>query len=111
MSAMEEFVKVGLVSDFPEGELRACKDGAGKSVVVINRGGRLYAFANYCPHAGLDLTSGFLSARGLVCLYHGSVFDLESGESLAGPAGPLTLYDVRVEGEGVFLSRRGRSSV
>jgi len=104
---MAAFVKVGKLSDFPPGEIRACRpEAAGESVAVVNVSGRLYAFSNYCTHAGLDLSSGFLSDRGVVCMYHGSVFDAASGEAVGGPAQEaLALYAVRVEGDDVLIAK------
>jgi nitrite reductase/ring-hydroxylating ferredoxin subunit len=41
----------------------------------------------------------------VTCGCHGSVFDLETGEAVGPPADqPLTLYEVRVEGDEVQVA-------
>ena len=94
-------VKVGTVSDFAEGELRAV-DADGTSVVVARDGDSFCAAQNRCPHLGFPLArgpGGVRYADGVVqCPWHNSRFELCSGreprlgDRLRGPracpAGP-----------------------
>ena len=65
--------------------------GAGQDILVAtDKGGKLFATANVCPHIGTPLD------QGTVCPLHRSAFDLRSGK-LVGPwcpapplIGPLT---------------------
>lgn len=48
----------------------------------------------FCPHRGGRLAHGTVNARRktIICPLHHSVFDLETGQQLAGPAcGPLAV--------------------
>ncbi len=120
-------VRIGSVADFADGELHTV-DAAGTSLVVGLSGDSLCAARNRCPHLGLSLTKGpgglRYSEGQVVCPWHNSRFDLESGENLdwaPGFAGrdmprwsrkmialgrkpsPLTTYAVTIEGEDVYV--------
>ena len=103
---MPEYVNVGKLTEFPEGQVRPFLVNEEK-VAVVNSEGRFYAFSNECTHVGAELTSGYVYGDQVVCWLHNSVFDMGTGEKLDGPAfDPLTIYDVRVEGEDVFVARK-----
>lgn len=73
----------------------------GEDVAVFNVGGRFYATQNACTHAGGPLHEGRLSGARVECPWHGSRFDVTSGEVLAGPADdPLRIYRVSVDENG-----------
>ena len=59
--------------------------------------GQVYAFDDLCTCGpeSCPLSSGLLSGRTIMCQCHGSWFDITTGNVLAGPAGPLRVYDVR----------------
>jgi nitrite reductase/ring-hydroxylating ferredoxin subunit len=100
------FVEVGRLEDFPPETLVARKVGE-VDVAVCNVDGRLHAFSNFCPHEAITLTSGYgvVFEGQVVCMMHTSVFDLESGEVLSGPAyGGLTKYRVKVENGAVYVA-------
>ena len=79
---------------------------AGEEVLVVNLGGRYRAVGATCTHAGCSLVDdGQVDAGTVTCDCHGSVFDLETGEAVGPPADqPLTLYEVRVEGDEVQVA-------
>lgn len=51
----------------------------GKSLVLFNQGGALYAIDEGCPHNGASLFGGRLEGRLLRCPAHGLRFDLATG--------------------------------
>ncbi|MBN6055439.1 Rieske (2Fe-2S) protein [Nonomuraea sp. RK-328] len=58
------------------------------------------AFSAICPHRGCAVGSPRDSV--MTCPCHGSEFAADSGKCLKGPAtGPLTAYQVKVEGDGI----------
>jgi 3-phenylpropionate/trans-cinnamate dioxygenase ferredoxin subunit len=97
-------IEVGLVSDFEEGTIFSFEVN-GDDVGVVCLRGRFYAFQNRCTHWGVALSEGYVnSANQVVCLYHDSAFDLATGAAVGGPAfDDLPLYNVRVEGERVYI--------
>lgn len=52
--------------------------------------GRDFAVSRRCRHQFADLSEGSIDAKGcLVCPWHGSRYDVTSGEMVAGPRGFL----------------------
>jgi nitrite reductase/ring-hydroxylating ferredoxin subunit len=48
------------------------------------------------------VSEGTVEAEEVECSWHGSRFDLRTGEAMGPPAdGPVSTYDVRVSGENV----------
>ena len=79
--------------ELPESAARGFECGSGDwpfRGFVLRRGGRVFAYANICPHRRhmLDMVPGhFLVDDGqfLRCASHGALFVPETGETVAGP--------------------------
>ncbi|HSM02298.1 MAG TPA: Rieske 2Fe-2S domain-containing protein [Acidimicrobiia bacterium] len=112
----------GPVSDLPPGTVK----GAGR-FAVGNDDGRRFAVTRRCRHLLADLAGGSIDDEGcLVCPWHGSRYDTETGRMVSGPEGfydkipglegglkaltrflPLGVGEV-VERDGdLFVTRRG----
>jgi nitrite reductase/ring-hydroxylating ferredoxin subunit len=79
-------------------------DARGTAIAVFNVGGTFYAIANACTHVGGPLGNGKLDGTTVTCPWHGSQFNVTSGEVLRGPARkPVATYAVRVRGDDVFV--------
>ena len=92
-----EYICVGTLAEIPEGEVRAFDLPAGR-VAVAHDEHRLFAFAETCTGAGCALSEGSFDDRSaqLTCDGCESVFDLETGEPIDGPArDPLPLFSAR----------------
>jgi nitrite reductase/ring-hydroxylating ferredoxin subunit len=89
----------------PDGHaIRVIADGT--PVAVFNRGGTLYAIGARCSHVGGPLEQGTVTGHRVRCPWHGSVFDLETGAVVQGPAAvPEPAYRVRAESGGLVLER------
>jgi nitrite reductase/ring-hydroxylating ferredoxin subunit len=105
-----DWIDLGPLDDLPEGRptLRS-GEGQGNPVglAVVRRGARVDAFINTCAHVGGPLAEGTVEeVRGtecLVCPWHGSAFDLESGQPRRGPAASAQeRLDVRYEAGRAF---------
>ena len=68
----------------------------GRSVVVFNIEGTLYAIDNSCPHQGASLAHGKLDGTRLQCPAHGLHFDLATGCTPGAAALCLDTYAVEV---------------
>jgi 3-phenylpropionate/trans-cinnamate dioxygenase ferredoxin component len=93
-----EFVRVASLAEIPEGEMRAFDLSSGR-VAVAHVEARLFAFADECTHAGCALSEGDFDDRAAIveCPCHGSVFDVETGEPLEGPAqDPVAIHQARL---------------
>ena len=93
---MAEFVNVGSTDAVAEGSATAF-EVAGAEVAVARVGGVLYAFSDICTHRGCNLsTEGEISGTEIQCGCHGSVFSIQTGEVIEGPAEePVKTYGVR----------------
>jgi nitrite reductase/ring-hydroxylating ferredoxin subunit len=100
-----DWIDLGPLDDLPEGRptLRTGPgQGAPVPLAVVRRGARVDAFLSACAHVGGPLAEGAVEeVRGvecLVCPWHGSAFDLDSGEPRRGPtATAQERLDVRYE--------------
>ncbi len=91
-------MRVGSLAEIPEGEVRAFDLAAGR-VAVAHVQARVFAFADECTHAGCSLSEGEFDDREATveCGCHGSVFDVETGEPLEGPAqDPVAIHPARL---------------
>ena len=89
---------------------------AGPWTMVHKRDGEVRAVSSRCRHQLADLSEGSLDRDGcLVCPWHGSRYDLDSGAMVAGPKGFLWYrgktpgYTQLVKAYGRFLKLRRRS--
>jgi len=102
----EGYVKVGQVTEFPNGSLKKVMVGD-EEVLVVNVGGQLYAITNKCTHRGGPLNEGELEGNVIICPWHGGRFDLTNGKVVAPP--PVrdeASFNVKVEGAAVFLRKK-----
>jgi nitrite reductase/ring-hydroxylating ferredoxin subunit len=91
--------------DLPEA--KAIRVALGEDVLFLYRtADRIFALSNRCTHVGGPLNQGRVQKLGsqltVTCPVHGSVFRLDDGRVLRGPATrPQPVYETRVNGEAV----------
>jgi nitrite reductase/ring-hydroxylating ferredoxin subunit len=72
-----------------------------RSLLLLKRKGKVYAYVNVCQHVGGNLA---LEEDTLVCQWHGSTYDALTGKRKSGPAPeqselvplPITIKDGKV---------------
>ncbi len=100
MSALRE---VGGKADVAPGKAKLVTVD-GKKIALFNVGGHFYALDNTCTHRGGPLSEGTIEGQAVICPWHHSKFDLQTGKVLVGPATlPVTAYRVVVEGDRVKI--------
>lgn len=112
MVAMKE-ITVGRLEELPDPGCREFSIGEGEwpfRGFVVRLGADLFAYRNYCKHAGHPLNwkpDQFLTKdkRQIICASHGALYDIASGECVAGPCpgATLTRVEVRVDGGDVMV--------
>jgi 3-phenylpropionate/trans-cinnamate dioxygenase ferredoxin component len=103
-----DFLRVGSLAEIPEGEVRAYDLPAGR-VAVAHVEARLFAFADGCTQAGCALSEGRFDDREttITCETCESVFDVETGEPLSGPAqDPIAVHQARLVDGWVEIAER-----
>jgi nitrite reductase/ring-hydroxylating ferredoxin subunit/uncharacterized membrane protein len=91
----ESWTPVLAFDDIGDGESRAVDAGA--PVLLYRESGRVVALGATCSHLGGPLSEGKIADGCVTCPWHGSVFRLDDGSIVRGPAyAPQPSYDVRV---------------
>jgi 3-phenylpropionate/trans-cinnamate dioxygenase ferredoxin subunit len=99
---MPEFINVTKKDSIEPGQVKNFYR-EGKSIAIANIGGKLYAFEDSCPHMGARLSNGILDGSVITCPEHSSKFDIITGKALAIADSPLVIYEVKVEGDDVYV--------
>ena len=91
------------LSYFPEEKIRRFFRG-GKEIAVVQFEGKLYAFSNRCTHNDFQLHFGFVEDGCVWCPIHYGVYELATGKAKSGPVTDLETYEVKVEGDEVYVA-------
>ena len=100
---MSEFVKVAAKSEMGPGASKKIEVN-GKEIALFNVGGNFYAIDDTCKHRGGPLSEGSCEDKVVACPWHGWEYDVTTGACLTNPAAQQTKYDVKVEGNDVYVS-------
>jgi nitrite reductase/ring-hydroxylating ferredoxin subunit len=96
-------VKVADVRQVPRGTGKVVEAG-GKVLALFNLNGTFYALDNRCTHVGGPLGQGAVMGNQVTCPWHGSIFNIITGEVLGPPARrPVATYPVRLEKDEVWV--------
>jgi len=103
---MNDFVKVAQTNDIQPSHMKFVQV-ADEDICLVNINGKFYAISNVCTHEGGPLADGTLEGYQVECPWHGSKFDVRTGEVTAPPASvPVPTYEVRVDGNNILLKKR-----
>src|SRR5262249_54979508 len=80
-----EFTPVLDAAALPKGKLTQAKAGD-LAVCLLRRGDEVTAFGDWCTHLGGPLSEGTLDGEMVTCPWHGSQFELTTGDGARGPA-------------------------
>jgi nitrite reductase/ring-hydroxylating ferredoxin subunit len=75
-------------------------------VAVFDVGGELYAYENACPHQGGPIGEGVVENGTVTCPWHAWCFDLRSGSMTLGDFARLRRFQLRVEGDAIFIANQ-----
>jgi nitrite reductase/ring-hydroxylating ferredoxin subunit/uncharacterized membrane protein len=103
----DDWTEAAKLADLPEGSPTRV-DVGDAAILLYRTGEQIAAIASRCSHAGGPLHEGKIEdGRCVQCPWHGSVFRLDDGKVVHGPASvPQPAYDVRVTDGGVEVRRR-----
>jgi nitrite reductase/ring-hydroxylating ferredoxin subunit len=80
-----------------------CVQSGGRKYALFNVNGNVYCLDNTCTHLGGPLCEGRLSGSVVQCPWHGSRFDVRTGQVVGPPArSPVRSYPTTVEGGKVW---------
>ena len=105
----EDFLKVAETKDIQPSTMKAA-EVAGEKICVANVEGKYYAIGNVCTHVSGPLAEGKLEGYEVECPWHGSKFDVRSGEPTRPPARrPEPTYEVKVEGNNLLIRKQHKA--
>ena len=98
---MGKLVKVATKSEIADQSVKLLEIGD-KRIALFNLGGRFYALDDTCPHADGPLSEGSIEGEEVECPWHGSRFNIKTGEVAAPPAvDNVARYNVHVTGDDI----------
>jgi 3-phenylpropionate/trans-cinnamate dioxygenase ferredoxin component len=80
-----EFVEIGPLIQLPPGE-RLFAEVGGRSIVIFNIAGKLFAIGDVCSHDNGPVGDGDIDGDEIICPRHGARFDFSSGKATSLPA-------------------------
>ncbi len=100
-----DFVKVAETKDIQPSSMKAV-DLEEERVCIVNIEGNYYAIGNVCTHMGGPLNEGTLEGYDVECPWHGSKFDVKTGEPIRPPARQaIPIYEVKVENNKILVRK------
>lgn len=100
------FTKVASVNEIQPGAGKPV-EVKGKMIALFNVGGQFFAIDNTCPHMEGPLGEGTIyeddTGPGVICPWHGYMFNIKSGEGINFPTG-VKKFDVKIEGSDVLVN-------
>jgi nitrite reductase/ring-hydroxylating ferredoxin subunit len=97
------FVAVAKVAELLPGQMKWVAVN-GERRVLANVDGAFYAISDVCGHRNAPLSRGKLHGYLIECPLHFAQFDVRTGELVNGPiATPVPVYEVRVDGDTVYV--------
>ncbi len=106
--------------ELPEGARRVVEMQGGM-VLLLRHEGKVYAVSNSCPHMRFSLKGGRIADGAIVCPFHHSAFDLETGDVKAWSPWPplvgplmgsvsgekaLAVYKTKIEDSFIFIEQK-----
>ena len=105
-----DFVKVAETKDVQASQMIAVEVN-GEKVCIANVEGRYYAIGNVCTHMGGPLAEGKLEEHVVQYPWHGSRFDIRTGEVVRPPAmRPESTYEVKEENNNILVKKQEATS-
>ena len=97
-----DFVKVANTDEILPSQMKEVEVD-GQSILISNVNGKYYAIGSICTHEGGPLVDGTIHNYEIECPWHGSKFDVRTGEVTSLPATePEHSYEIKVEGNQIL---------
>jgi 3-phenylpropionate/trans-cinnamate dioxygenase ferredoxin subunit len=80
-----EYIEIAPADQIPSGE-RLFVELGGKSIVLFNLAGKLFAIGDVCSHDNGPVGDGEIEENEIICPRHGARFDIRTGKATSLPA-------------------------
>lgn len=98
----EGFVPSVKESEIKEGQMKLVHV-AGRSILLVRRGGEVFGVSNRCPHMGCSLERGILRDYLVMCPCHGWKFDVRNGQYEETREITLVSYRCKIQNGKVYV--------
>ena len=103
----DDFVKVADTDEILPSQMKEVEVD-GQSILIANVNGKYYAIGSICTHEGGPLADGTIHNYEVECPWHGSKFDIRTGEVTSLPATePEPSYEIKVESNQILVKKQG----
>jgi len=103
----DDFVKVADTDEILPSQMKEVEVD-GQSILIANVNGKYYAIGSICTHEGGPLADGTIHNYEVECPWHGSKFDVRTGEVTNLPATePEPSYEIKVESNQILVKKQG----
>jgi NADPH-dependent 2,4-dienoyl-CoA reductase/sulfur reductase-like enzyme/nitrite reductase/ring-hydroxylating ferredoxin subunit len=97
------------LDQLPDGAMLGGHAG-GEAVLLVRRGGEIYAIGGTCTHYGGPLAEGLVVGNTVRCPWHHACFDLRTGEAVRAPAlTAVPVWNVERRGDRVVVTGKGEA--
>ena len=98
----KQIFKLATLTDLAPGHAKAFQVN-GNTIALFNVDGNFYAIDDACPHRGASLAESICKKGKVFCSWHLFDFDLKTGECGAIPDFPVRTYELKIEGNEIFV--------
>lgn len=102
-SGQVDWVYAGDLQTLTEGKAKVVTIGSGEKVAIWLSKKSVFATSNLCAHQAGPIGEGRIENGCVTCPWHGFRFDPETGAAVAPFHGQIRTYEVRLEGDNIFL--------
>ncbi len=74
-----------------------------KEICLVKKEDDIFACNVKCPHAGADLSQGWIQDGKIVCPFHRHEYNLSNGKGAAGQGDYLPVYQVERREDGLYI--------
>ncbi len=100
---MSSFVEIARTDEIAPGKAKMV-EVEGRKIALFNLEGSYWAIDDTCTHRGGPLSAGEVEREVVTCPWHGSRFNIKTGEVLISPAiEGVKSYEVQVEGSIIMI--------
>ena len=104
---LPEYFRAASLAELQEKRIMTVR-GEDRPLLLCSHEGKVFALDNRCPHMGFPLSKGSAQEGILTCHWHHARFDLRSGCTFDLWADDAPAFEVRVNGDDIWVSRQPR---
>ncbi len=102
MALTKHYLSDHIPTDIPDGGMY-CFELEGRPLLYLRQGGEDYVTQRMCPHASVDLSTGYFAGHVIICPKHHYKFDVRTGRHISGEDYRLRIYPIEHDDQGRYI--------